>query len=361
MFNKILNAFQTLLNFCLFSMNTFLFVLSIMGLADNRFAFLLETNDSMFTINLSTLTTLLFGIWVLFYMFLYMHTLILCLKISKTETKYTDSNTENNDDTDNYVLVKRDFFIKSILILVNTMIVIFWLWFIVYQINIYKFGHMPFLDVNYREHDKDSVCWNGYLTYAIDENTIKNNNCLYVNNNLVESNYIQVKCVRCRKLITEDEGTFFNQNFTSVSIAVLTVLVIQLWNTYAVLRNLQRNKLNKAQPPEIKMTTYSFDNEEEENTEEESTNSDKLMFEQIYEARKSVTPPSSRASVQPQKITLSSSSCTCNDNIYSTPASLRCCCNVKARNNFNADWVFRPLSSINVEVTPSLPLPSISE
>jgi Actin-rearrangement-inducing factor (Arif-1) len=184
----------------------------------------------------------------------------------------------------------------------------------------------------------------------------------------MQSYYIKVKCVPCRKFIRRDEGTFFNQNVTTILIAVLTLLVIQLWNTYAVLRNFNRKKFGNNKQSDMEMNTYSFVNdnkpEKDEETCEEEANSDKVMFEQISEARKSVTPPSYRS----PRSTPKPGSCKCSNNIYSTPAALRCCCTVKNRNSiinsitknflgFNADWVFRPQSSINVNVSPPLPPP----
>jgi hypothetical protein len=285
------SVLQAFLNCILFIIYLLICLLSVLGIIDNRFAFSLDIQDTSFVINLSVLTAPLFGLWLLFYASIYLRALILCLKgLWKSKKNNDDPEiVPRRPDHNDAITRRRKFFVKFISILVNAMIAIFWIWFIIYQINIHNNGHVPFLDVNYRDYDLESICWSGVGILLMDENMIVDNNCFFVDNKLIQTHYFKVKCVSCRKLIKEDEKTFFNQNFVATILSVLTLLIVQLWNLYVFLKKSNANadtSSKNTKHNDIYMKTYApmycDDNEE---ADEKS--SEIRCFEEIYSARKS--------------------------------------------------------------------------
>lgn len=78
MLKSLVNLLQCGLNVSLTIVYIIIFILSILGVVDTKYSFLLEIDVKV--INLSITTMTLFGIWIMFYMVYYICKIIECGK-----------------------------------------------------------------------------------------------------------------------------------------------------------------------------------------------------------------------------------------------------------------------------------------
>nr|AAA66790.1 36.7 kK protein [Autographa californica nucleopolyhedrovirus] len=196
MLNKITAVLQFGLNASLLLAYLIVFVLSIMGVIDSRYAFLLEIEGKQSVINLSIPIMLAFGMWILFYMFYFIWEIIVW-----TKNRSSSSNTNVNFNA------KENFYVAITCIMVNVITGLCWMLFAAFQIYVFKNGHLPALDVLYRHYDLESMCWNSIVYLEIDYANTEtlSQNCVYVN--------IYKKCIMCRAIVSDHEPTVFNQNY----------------------------------------------------------------------------------------------------------------------------------------------------
>lgn len=278
MLKKITLVLQAVLNISLLLVYLFTFVLSIMGVLDNKFAFLLEIEGKESVMNLSIPMMLFFGMWLSFYMFYYIWIIVM-----------SRWNEKNNDCMNKkvlyHVMKQENFYIKSVAFSVNTLTAVCWILFLGFQIYIFKNGHIPALDVLYRDYDKESLCWSGYRTEFIDFNKISLN-CIDMENAMIYQSTIQKTCVLCRIAIRPNEPTVLNQNYPSIIMGVLMVLAVQCWNFYVQVKETCCNIYHQKKQG-IQMTAYKNDDDDndDESINDEEKQSELRCFEQIAEAK----------------------------------------------------------------------------
>lgn len=91
-----------------------------------------------------------------------------------------------------------------------------------------EYGHIPALDAYVREHDRESVCWNGIV--RIDYNSVAfNANCYRI----AEVAY----CALCRKEYYSDELTFLKLNRFELAFVLMLLLTLNgytLWKLHEI-------------------------------------------------------------------------------------------------------------------------------
>nr|ALR70899.1 actin rearrangement inducing factor [Anticarsia gemmatalis multiple nucleopolyhedrovirus] len=249
---------QLLLHAALYTITLIAFVFSLMGTINHKYAFLLELEDEAHSvINLSVLTAFLLGPCVFTTTTWAMYKFLLCYKRAEMHS---------------------NFYMKTIITLAHMMALVCWTLFVVFQPQIYKNGHVPVLDVRYRDYDRDSLCWSNIVsdTYEIhDTNAIRTDfNCVY------KHDFVK-KCVGCRMEVRHNEATVFNQNQCALIMMVMMTAVLQFWNMYV-----QRKKM-RYKPTPVKTLYFESAPLKEQDTadEEEEHQSNFRMLEIISEPR----------------------------------------------------------------------------
>lgn len=144
MLEKINYILQLLLHFELYAVSLVAFVFSLMGTVNEKYAFLLELeNSTRSVINVSFLAVFLLGPCVFVTTTWGVHKLILCYH---KQTKVCDN-----------------YYIKTIITVVHLLAISYWTLFVVYQPQIYNNGHIPLLDAFARDYDRQSLCWNNVV------------------------------------------------------------------------------------------------------------------------------------------------------------------------------------------------------
>nr|AFN20986.1 ARIF-1 [Bombyx mori nucleopolyhedrovirus] len=268
MLNKTTAVLQFGLNASLLLAYLIVFVLSIMGVADNRYAFLLEIEGKRSVINLSIPIMLSFGMWILFYTFYFVWKIVVW-----TKNRIGSSNTNVNFNAE------KNFYVAITCIMVNVITGLCWMLFAAFQIYVFKNGHLPTLDVLYRHYDLESVCWNSIVYLEIDyENAeILSQNCVYEN--------LYKKCIMCRAIVRDHEPTVFNQNYSVIIMGVLTILAVQCWNLYVQLKEMRHNIYIKRRA-EAEKASYDHYCDIDYCLEEERESNSKLL-EVVSEGRNS--------------------------------------------------------------------------
>lgn len=236
------------------------FVFSLMGTANDRYAVLLELEDSSHSvINLSILSALLLGPYVFANTTWAMYKMMLCYKRAEMHS---------------------NFYMKTVIALAHLMALSCWVLFVVFQPQIYKNGHLPVFDALARDYDRQSLCWNkiAFLSYEVhDANAINpDRNCVY------QDNFLK-KCVGCRIEIKHDEPTVFNQNQGALIMLVLLTIVVHCWNMYV-----QRNEMRRLKPAHVKQFNIDASRNEAENgydSAEDEHQSNVRMLQIISENR----------------------------------------------------------------------------
>ncbi|AAK85581.1 ARIF-1 [Epiphyas postvittana nucleopolyhedrovirus] len=236
MLSQINYFLQLLLNIIMFTVHIVVFVFSLMGTVNQKYALLLELNDGVSVLNISLLTAFMWGPYVLIAITYYMYKIILYFK---------------------KLSMKCDFYIKSVIIVVNVLALICWLLFVIFQPQIYQHGHVPVLDVMYREYDLDSLCWSNVYVEKYDAHDtnaiVTDRNCVY------QHNFIK-KCIGCRIEVQHDEPTVFNQNPSALIMMTLTIIIIFCWNMYV-----QQKEMRTKPEPAVESNEeggYTTDEEE---------------------------------------------------------------------------------------------------
>jgi hypothetical protein len=104
---------------------------------------------------------------------------------------------------------------------ITTIVILFTLdWFIDY-------GHVPRLDVVYRDYDTESVCWDGIV--KMDNNAIQNLNCFTVMYKQLEE-----YCALCRSEYYMGEPTFLKTRRFTIIIFPVYVLLLQITQLYYI-------------------------------------------------------------------------------------------------------------------------------
>ncbi len=86
------------------------------------------------------------------------------------------------------------------------------------------YGHVPGLDVHYREYDIGSVCWQGVTKN--DRNAIKTPNCFTTIDTL------EILCAKCRQEYYSGETTFLKSKRLTVALILLIIMFAQLLFLY---------------------------------------------------------------------------------------------------------------------------------
>lgn len=135
-------------------------------------------------------------------------------------------------------IIKNNYGIIYTEIIVNCIVLLYWILLALFQIYVFQYGHIPVFDVKYRHYDLNSLCWNNIIHVKLDYENVENmnSNCVYVN----ELNVSYKKCVTCRKTITYQEPTVFNQNYHVIVMCVITIAVVQFWSLYLQLKTLRQ-------------------------------------------------------------------------------------------------------------------------
>ncbi|QCF61031.2 arif-1 [Troides aeacus nucleopolyhedrovirus] len=275
MLNKITAVLQFGLNVSLLLAYLIVFVLSIMGVIDSRYAFLLEIEGKQSVINLSIPIMLAFFMWILFYMFYFIWKIILWTSSSNTNVNFN---------------AKENFYVAITCIMLNVITALCWMLFAAFQIYVFKNGHLPALDVLYRHYDLESMCWNSIVYLEIDYANTEtlSQNCVYMN--------IYKKCIMCRAIVRDHEPTVFNQNYPVIIMGVLTIMAVQCWNLYVQLKEMRHNIYMKRRA-EAEKASYEHYCDIDYRREERESNS--RLLEVVSEGRNSVvavTHPSSTIS-----------------------------------------------------------------
>ncbi|AGA16175.1 arif-1 protein [Thysanoplusia orichalcea nucleopolyhedrovirus] len=288
MLNKISAVLQLGLNASLLLVYFTVFVLSVMGVINNRYAFLLEIEKSQSVINLSIPIMLTFGMYIFFYMFYFIWKIIVWA--SNRRNQAVNLNQEDN------------FYITITLILLNTVTGLCWMLFVMFQIYVFKNGHLPALDVLYRHYDLESVCWDSIVYTEIDYTSHDeiDPNCVYIN--------LYKKCIMCRATVSYNEPTVFNENYPVIIMGVLTLLAVQCWNLYVQLKEMRQNIYQKRRA-EAERASYEHYCDLDYCREERDSNS--RLLEVVSEGRNSgslaaAQPASSAAASTAASETLSS-------------------------------------------------------
>lgn len=91
-----------------------------------------------------------------------------------------------------------------------------------------EYGHIPALDAYVREHDRESVCWNGIV--RLDYNSLAfDTNCYRI----AETTY----CALCRKEYYSDEMTFLKLNRFELAFVLVLLLTLNgytLWKLHEI-------------------------------------------------------------------------------------------------------------------------------
>ncbi|ANF29766.1 arif-1 [Catopsilia pomona nucleopolyhedrovirus] len=230
---------QHILDFVVIIIYLLIFIFSTMGVTNNKYALLLEIENKQAVINLSIPMMLTFGVWLTFYVVYYSKKTIVYLveNFQNYIVKHRRRRSCFNYTTAQTTTTTMDSaYIKSVAILINVLILICWFLFATFQVYIYKNGHIPILDVLYRDYDTTSLCWSGHQIGFVDFNKIYLN-CVDVENALMTKHAIQKSCVFCRNAIRPDEPTVFNQNFVTITLCVFIVLILQCRNVYVQFKN----------------------------------------------------------------------------------------------------------------------------
>ncbi|AHD25617.1 arif1 [Choristoneura murinana nucleopolyhedrovirus] len=215
---------QLVLHAALYAVCSGAFVFSLMGTVNDRYAVLLELEDSGHSvINLSILSAFLLGPYVFTTTTWAMYKIVLYYKQAKMHS---------------------NFYMRTVIALAHLMALSCWVLFVACQPQIYKNGHLPVFDALARDYDRQSLCWNNivFLSYEVhDANAINfDRNCVY------QDNFMK-KCVGCRMEIKHDEPTFFNQNQGALIMSVLLTIVVHCWNMYV-----QRKEMRRLKPAHVK-------------------------------------------------------------------------------------------------------------
>lgn len=295
-----LKCVRVTLNLSLLLINLILFMFFVLGTFDKRYAFLLEIENKAMVINMSVIGITFLGMWLIFYALQYIWTRLKCRLIRK---KFAIDN---------------DFFYFTA-IFVNVLITLSWISFTIFQIYIYKNGHVPAIDLLYRTYDVKSVCWGGYRIEYVDINSIQLN-CLDLTNNVVvRNNAVQKKCAICRSFIKPNEPTFFNQNYNLLMLMAVVMITFQLWNLYGLLKWRQKINKNNAEIINEKNNDYEIMewNGEAERYNDTMNKNDQIEF--LLPPPPPPMPDVSPAPPPPPPPPLTT-------NIYNIPKPVKCTC-----------------------------------
>ncbi|QEI03705.1 ARIF-1 [Rachiplusia nu nucleopolyhedrovirus] len=89
----------------------------------------------------------------------------------------------------------------------------------------FQYGHVPGLDVLYRDYDLNNVCWTGII--KIDRNSVDNSNCF-----IDSFNKLELLCAQCRQEYYQGEQTFLKSRRFSVALIPILLLLAQLAHLY---------------------------------------------------------------------------------------------------------------------------------
>lgn len=248
---KQINYYQQLMiRAVLYAICSVEFVFSLMGTINEKYAFLLELEDvNHSVINLSFLTMFLLGPFVLTNIFLIVYE---CCKR------------------------KVNFYINTVIVLSHLLAFCFYIMFVIFQPQIYNNGHIPAIDVFFRDYDRHTLCWNNiiYLNYEVhDANAIIDDpNCVY------QDNFLK-KCVGCRKEVRHGEPTVFTKHQLFIIVMVVFTFFAHCCEVY--------KHLIKTSPVNEKAKSF-VDEEETVNYEEKMR-----MFNVINEGYQNRTPMNS--------------------------------------------------------------------
>ncbi|AGR57020.1 actin-rearrangement-inducing factor 1 [Choristoneura occidentalis alphabaculovirus] len=253
---------QLVLHAALYAVCSGAFVFSLMGTVNDRYAVLLELEDSSHSvINLSILSAFLLGPYVFTTTTWAMYKMVLCHKRAEMHS---------------------NFYMKTIIALAHLMALSCWVLFVVFQPQIHKNGHLPVLDALARDYDRHSLCWKNiaFLSYEVhDANAIDpDRNCVY------QDNFFK-KCVGCRIEIRHDEPTVFNQNQYALIMLVLLTIVVHCWNMYV-----QRKEMQRLKPARVKQNRLgaSFNEAENEYDSAEDEHQSNIRMLQIVSENRQV-------------------------------------------------------------------------
>nr|UIX56258.1 Actin rearrangement inducing factor 1 [Hyphantria cunea nucleopolyhedrovirus]UIX56404.1 Actin rearrangement inducing factor 1 [Hyphantria cunea nucleopolyhedrovirus] len=247
MLEKINYILQLLVHFELYAVSLVAFVFSLMGTVNEKYAFLLELENSTHSvINVSFLAVFLLGPCVFVTTTWGVHKIILCYH------KQTE--------------VCHNYYIKTIITMAHLLAISYWTLFVVFQPQIYNNGHVPLLDAYARDYDQQSLCWNNVVLKRYDVHDfnailVHNINPIFVGTNCVYLNDYMKKCVGCRLELRHNEPTIFNQNQVALMMIAILLIVLHWWNMYILRKEMRKRPV--AAPSESAELEYDTDKEEE--------------------------------------------------------------------------------------------------
>ncbi|AKN81010.1 Actin-Rearrangement-Inducing Factor 1 [Lonomia obliqua multiple nucleopolyhedrovirus] len=267
-FNTIYNVLQTFLDWALFAIYSAVYVLAVMGTSNDKYSFILDdVGERGKLINLSGGTAILFGLW-----------LLISVKIKILHIIYNSNNNHHRHHHHRIIYIITEY-LKCAMLLFNGLTVAFWLTLIVLQSKVHKSGHVPFLDALYRNYDLNSVCWSG--VNMVDGNMIiANKNCFTIDDDPID---IIIKCVSCRMIVRNNEPTFFNLKPNRFDLSIITILAIQIWNMYLIVKELRYNKYyGQQQQGDGEQNTTNKKKKEEEESDSNYNEDEDSYFKNYY-------------------------------------------------------------------------------